>query len=402
MMQLIRATFIISLFVLMLSGTMPATVAGAQIGSGVQAALASVTPNEKIPVIIRLSEQLDPAVYRYLPKKQRRQQLVQELRATSGRSQKGLRKLLQQAGIRKVKDLWHINALAIDADPALIAAIASRPEIASVSLDGLVALSPVQPAALASGEWNLAVIGVFELWQQLPGPPGDGLVVANIDTGVDETHPNLQNWRAGPYDWFDPTRPTDTTDTPVDSDGHGTAVMGIMSGNNVGGDNIGVVPGAQWIAANPFAAGTATFGDLHASFAWVLDPDGDPATDDAPDLVNNSWALNATGICNTEFQEDIDLLKGAGIGVVFAAGNSGPDLFTSQSPGNNQNVVAVGATDSSGEIARFSSRGSSTCGGVFPELVAPGVDIWTTIPGGYGLVAGTSFSAPHVAGGWFY
>ena len=122
--------------------------------------------------------------------------------------------------------------------------------------------------------------------------------------------------------------------------------MGILAGNAFGGDAIGVAPGAEWIAANPFAVSPTLFSTLHSSFTWVLDPNGaaDP-TDIAPDVVNNSWALNAPGVCVSEFQADIDLLKAAGIGVVFAAGNEGPNLFTSQSPANNPNALAVGATE---------------------------------------------------------
>ncbi len=376
------------------------TLAAAQIEPRLQAVLSAAAPDETVPVIIRLSEQINVNAYQHLPKKERRRQLVQELKASSGRSQKELRQLLQQAGIRKVTDLWHINALAIDADPALIAIIAARPEVASVSLDGLVALPPVQPAAVASAEWNLAAIGVFDLWQELhPAVPGAGIVVATIDTGVDETHPNLPNWRGDPFDWFDVDQ-VDPAPSPDDQDGHGTAVMGIIAGSSVGGDAIGVAPGVVWIAANPFAAGDASYADLHSSFAWAIDPDSDPATDDVPDVVNNSWALDAPGSCISEFQSDINLLKTAGIGVIFAAGNSGPDPSTSQSPANNSNTVAVGATDPSGEVAWFSARGPSACdGSVFPQLVAPGVGIRTAFSGGgYGFIDGTSFSAPHIAG----
>lgn len=379
------------------------TLAAAQIEPRLQAALSAAAPDETVSVIIRLSEQTNVNAYQHLPKKERRRQLVQELKATSGRSQKELRKLLQQAGIRKIKDLWHINALAIDAYPALIATIAARPEVASVSLDGLVALPPAQPAVIAGAEWNLAAIGVFDLWQELlPAVPGAGITVATLDTGVDAAHPNLPNWRGGDYDWFDPTNPTDITDTPVDPGRHGTAVMGIIAGSSVGGDAIGVAPGAEWIAANPFAAGDASYADLHRSFAWALDPNGpDISGDITPDVVNNSWALDAPGSCISEFKSDIDLLKAAGIGVVFAAGNEGPSLATSTSPANNVDTLAVGSTDEQNRISDFSSRGPSACpnSGIFPDLVAPGDNIFTTFPdSSYTFASGTSFSAPHITG----
>ncbi len=404
-MHQLRTSLIFLLLLLLVLVSVP-TLATAQVEPRLQAALSAAAPNETIPVIIRLSEQVNVDAYRHLPKKERRRQLVQELRANSGRSQKGLRQLLRQAGVGKIKDLWHINALAIDADPALIAAIAARSEVASVSLNGMVALPPAQSAAAVTAEWNLAAIGVFDLWQELLEPPGTGITVATIDTGVDGSHPNLSNWRGNPGGWFDPVN---STLFPVDNslNGHGTAVMGILAGNAVGGAAIGVAPEAAWIAANPFAGNNASYLNLHSSFLWALDPDGDPVTDDVPDVVNNSWALDAPGSCLTEFQADIDLLKAAGIGVVFAAGNSGPAPSSSQSPANNLNMVAVGATDSSGLVASFSSRGPSACplSDVFPNLVAPGENIYTalptlqgTLPFSYGYVSGTSFSSPHIAG----
>jgi bacillopeptidase F len=147
-------------------------------------------------------------------------------------------------------------------------------------------------------------------------------------------------------------------------------------------------------------------GDIHLAFQWLLDPDGDPATLDAPDIVNASWSLTgrAPGACNREFEEDIAALKAAGIAVVFAAGNDGPNPGSSSSPGNNPGALSVGAMDSHLEMARQTSRGPSACdGSVFPALLAPGVNVRTTDLS-HGDVAattsgsGSSLAAPHVAG----
>jgi hypothetical protein len=173
----------------------------------------------------------------------------------------------------------------------------------------------------------------------------------------------------------------------------------------VGAGGIGVAPGAEWIAAKIFNdADVATFSAIHAAFQWALDPDGNSTTDDAPDIVNNSWSLNGGTDCFDEFQPDIQALKAAGIAVVFAAGN---DPAVISSPGNYPESLAVGAVDQNGLIAPFSSRGTSPCDPLepFPELVAPGVQIRTadltlsgTISDPYQTISGTSFSAPHVSG----
>ena len=151
---------------------------------------------------------------------------------------------------------------------------------------------------------------------------------------------------AGPNSWFDPYGQHPTT--PLDLTGHGTATMGVMVGGDAGGTSIGMAPGATWIAARIFndsGSGTATA--IHAALQWVLDPDGNPATDDAPDVLNNSWAYGSLG-CNLAFQLDLQALRATGILPVFAAGNFGPGTSTSVSPANYPESLAVGAVDNAG------------------------------------------------------
>ena len=119
-------------------------------------------------------------------------------------------------------------------------------------------------------------------------------------------------------------------------------------------------------------------------------------------MVNNSWTFSSPG-CNLEFQFDLRSLRAVGIVPVFAAGNFGPGSSTSASPANYPEAFAVGANDNSDLIYAYSSRGPSKCGEVqtvYPELVAPGVNISTTdLYGLYYAATGTSLAAPHVAGG---
>jgi bacillopeptidase F len=243
------------------------------------------------------------------------------------------------------------------------------------------------------------------------GFTGQGIVVATLDTGVDLDHPALgPKWRGGTNSWFDPHG--EHPDTPTDLDGHGTQTMGIIVAGEAGGQAIGVAPGARWIAAKIFNDVGSTFlSDIHLSFQWILDPDGNPNTDDAPDVVNNSWGFGIPNNCSLEFQPDIDALRAAGIAVVFAAGNTGPSAPSSESPANNPGSLSVGAVDENLAIYDFfgvigSSRGPSACdASIFPRVVAPGVDVMTTDLSFGGLLidpvlaTGTSVSAPHVAGG---
>lgn len=102
---------------------------------------------------------------------------------------------------------------------------------------------------------------------------------------------------------------------------------------------------------------------------------------------------------NTVFQADLRALRAAGIVPVFAAGNGGPYPASIYSPALLPEAIAIGATGPYDGIAYFSSRGPSLWNEVRPQVVAPGVNIRSSLPGGtYGSRSGTSMAAPHVAG----
>ncbi len=246
-------------------------------------------------------------------------------------------------------------------------------------------------------EWNIARVRAPEVWATL-GVTGTGAVVAGMDTGADWLHPALQaNYRGynphGPAshrgNWYDPVT---GSLYPVDDHGHGTHTLGTA----VGGEGIGVAPGARWIAVKVLNRDGYGYDSwIHAGFQWLLAPAGDPAL--APDVVNCSWG-DANGF-STEFQPDLRALRAAGVFVVFANGNSGPGPGTVISPASLPEAFAVGATDAEDRVAYFSSRGPSPWGEVRPHVVAPGVGVRSALPGGiYGTMSGTSMATPHVAG----
>jgi hypothetical protein len=263
----------------------------------------------------------------------------------------------------------------------------------------LVVPAPQTEAMATSAPAGALIRATFApaLWDL--GYRGQGIVVANMDTGVDVTHPDLASrWRGGTNSWYDPNGQHPAT--PTDVSGHGTWTMGVMVGGDAGGSSIGVAPDATWIAVKIFNdRGTATSTGIHQGFQWLLDPDGNPATADAPDVVNNSWATSASG-CLLDFQPDLASLRAAGILPIFAAGNYGPLPGSSSSPANVPEAFAVGATDDTDALYPYSSRGPSPCGQpVYPQLAAPGVGIHTTdLYGLYADPTGTSVAAPHVAG----
>ncbi|MBI4773243.1 MAG: S8 family serine peptidase [Deltaproteobacteria bacterium] len=286
--------------------------------------------------------------------------------------------------------------------PAAVRLLADDPAVEAVKFDARIAGPSIQASGFVEKEWNLRTIYAHFLWDL--GYTGQNVVLGSLDTGVDLQHPLLQGqWRGGENSWFDPNG---EHDAPSDRSGHGTQIMGLMvAGETPDGTAIGVAPGAMWIAAKIFNdAGVAPLSSIHAAFQWVLDPDGQSETDDAPDVVVNSWEFAAANKCVDEFQNDIDTLRTAGIALVFIAGNFGPNAATSASPGNNGNTFSVGSVDFFSEVSDFSSRGPSACDGrIFPDVTAPGESVDTTdlSLGGFPnivTVDGTSMAAPHAAG----
>jgi uncharacterized repeat protein (TIGR01451 family) len=372
-----------------------------------------------LSVIVRLSEQANLQRLN-LPAQPNRavrlKNLVETLQGVAKRSQQALKALLAirraEGRVSEVTYFWIFNGLALTATPAVIQELAARPEVLHITPNLTVQAPPLPPteqgdvSSLAI-QANLDLINVPTLWAL--GYRGQGIVVAHMDTGVDINHPDLgPKWRGGTNSWFDPygEHPSIPVDIAGSRTGHGTQTMGIMVGGEHNGVAFGLAPEAQWIAVKVFKDdGSGTTAGFHAGFQWLLDPDGSPATPDAPNVVNNSWTYLSPNGCYVEFQPDLQALRAAGILPIFAAGNSGPSSSTSNNPANLPEALAVGYINNSNIIQFDSSRGpapsASPCSGtIFPELVAPGKSIHTTdLSGQYINVSGTSMAAPHVTGG---
>ncbi len=383
-------------------------------------ALATAGPDARLNVIVEMAPQTDSppllvpssSVGGESIRLAHRQALISALQQRAARSQAGVLTWLstQQVGgqVSRVRPFWIFNGLAVGgAQPQVVRDLAARPDVALVRLDrwrqwiepAPVGAPQTLPAASSSDvEWGVAQVRADQAWSALD-ISGTGVVVANIDSGVDWMHVALRsNYRGySPKgfhqhegNWIDVTG--NGALRPVDGSGHGTHTMGTM----VGQGGIGVAPGAQWIAARAFnSAGYAYDSWVHAAFEWVLAPAGDPAL--APDVVNNSWSSSLGG--STAFQADLDALRAAGIWTVFSVGNNGPARRTVGSPASLPGAFAAGASDQEDKVATFSSRGPSPWGEVRPHLVAPGVNVRSATPGdAYDAWQGVSMAVPHVAG----
>lgn len=368
----------------------------------VREALALMDEGDMITVIVTMRSQADFSSVQAGNRQERISRVIRILQNEANATQLHIRALLElkkKAGeVADYDSFWVFNGLVVTAKASVIEELANRPEIATIAPNEVDVIEAIQ-STVADPEPNLSVVNAPALWDM--GYRGQGIVVANMDSGVDYTHPDLfSRWRGGSNSWFDPYG--QHPDSPTDLSGHGTWTMGAMVGGDSSGTVIGLAPEAKWIAAKIFDdSGTATAAAIHASFQWILDPDNNPDTPDTPHVVNNSWNIGSGG-CDLQFELDLQALRAAGVLPVFAAGNAGPYAESSRSPANNPSAFAVGATTNTDVIYFQSSRGPSSCGEsatFFPEVVTPGVDIKTAdLYGLYYNATGTSMAAPHVAG----
>jgi subtilisin family serine protease len=337
--------------------------------------------------------------------------VIDKLQETAAVSQaRALDVVADQGGA--ASSYWVRNTMVVEGDADLVDALAALPGVAEIRMERVFPLiDPVKLDEEREGvapEWGVDKVGAPTAWDQ--GILGGGIVVANIDTGVDHTHPALASQYRGnlgdgsfihDYNFFDPTGICG--DVPCDNDGHGTHVMGTMVGGDGPGPfepDIGVAPGATWIAAKGCEDFGCSESALLASGQWMLAPTDaageNPDPSKRPDIVNNSWG---GGPGDPFYLDMVTAWRAAGIVPVFASGNPGPFCGEGGSPGDYVDAISVGATDIDDVIADFSGRGPSVYGKTNPNVSAPGVDVTSSVPGGgYEAFSGTSMAAPHVAG----
>lgn len=341
--------------------------------------------------------------------------VVDQLRKTAKSSQAPVREVLDVAGVT-YESYWISNAIRVDnVDPVLAMQLAAEPSVqrvfAPVKFEQpepvVRRTSSSRTGAQAEGdvEWGVADVKADQVWRDL-AVRGDGIVVANIDTGVQFDHPALVNSYRGfdpdtgtvdhDYNWLDVSG---SSAFPGDGNGHGTHTMGTMVGDDGAANRTGVAPGARWIAANGCCPSDAA---LLESAQWMLAPtrvDGsDPDPAKRPHVINNSWGSTQPSV-EPFIEEVLTAWADAGIFGVFANGNLGAQgCGSASSPGSRTVNYSVGAYDVTGAPAAFSGRGPGQDGQVKPDIAAPGVNVRSSLPGGrYGAYNGTSMATPHVA-----
>ncbi len=288
-----------------------------------------------------------------------------------------------------------------------------RFEYAEASIEMSTCMIPNDPYFSSNGTWGkeyddlygVKLISCPEAWDTATG---EGVTVAVVDTGIDNTHPDIAEniWtntkeianngidddNNGYIDDIWGWNFVSSNNNPIDDEGHGTHVAGTIAatGNN-GIGVVGVAPGAKVMAVkglNKEGKG-ADFALVNAILY---------AADNGADVINCSFG--GKGYVNV-YEDAINYANGLGVVVVVAAGNDSDDV-RNYSPAGVENAITVAATDSNDEKAYFTNWGSGV------DVSAPGVDILSLNASGttkgfkvgdkYTRLSGTSMAAPHVAG----
>lgn len=238
-----------------------------------------------------------------------------------------------------------------------------------------------------SNSWGVQHISAQTIHGQ--GIYGDGVKIAVLDTGIDYNHPDLSLNYKGGYDFVynDPD--------PIDYNGHGTHVSGIIAAKNNGVGVVGVAPNSSIYAVSvlsPYGDGLTSW--IISGIEWAVENNMTIAT------MSFNCDPNPYYECDDPALHDaIDNAYNSGLLLVASGGNTngGEVLY----PAAYDSVIAVTATDQNDKSASFDPSGSKI------ELAAPGVNILSTVPtgtcamcdpSGYRYASGTSMAAPHVTG----
>ena len=232
--------------------------------------------------------------------------------------------------------------------------------------------------------WGLKRLGITQLWDS--GLTGAGILVGHLDTGVDGKHPALKS-AIGEFAEFDLLGNLVPNAKAHDTDQHGTHTAGTIAGRKVTSTAFGVAPGAK-LASAIVIEGGQVIARILAGMDWAV----------GLQVRILSMSLGLRGF-HEDFLPLVRILRARNVLPIFAVGNEGPG--TSRSPGNYEQVLSVGAGDESDMVPDFSSSQQFIKPSqlLVPDLVAPGVGIISSVPGGgFAEMDGTSMATPHIAG----
>ena len=379
--------------------------------------------------MIVLADQADLSGAAALSTKSEKGRFVRDALWNKSQSTQGpILQFLRERGIEH-RSFYIVNALLVKGSREIAETLAARPDVARVEGNPQIKNALPQPEATVEGPIAPATIEPGIVYTNAPsvwaeGFTGQNIVIASADTGVRWTHnalkPHYRGWNGVTADhnfnWHDSIHTGGgscgpNSAVPCDDFFHGSHTTGTAIGDDGAGNQIGMAPGAKWIACRNMNVGVGTPATYIECMEFFLAPTpvgggtGDPTK--APDVTINSWGCPTSEGCSvTTLQAAVEAQAAAGIMMVVAAGNAGPSCSTTIDPPSFYAAsYTVGALNTSTDtIASFSSRGPVTVDGsnrTKPDITAPGTNTRSASNSSdtaYTFASGTSMATPHIAG----
>ena len=279
-----------------------------------------------------------------------------------------------------------------------------------------------------NGELRIALdnaIGIHNVdtvWDY--GYTGEGISIAIIDTGIDPLHVGLNDFDDDPttndpkvvafYDALDDSGDDGSGETePYDDQGHGSHCAGISAGTGavdetppeMGGDDSkpfrGVAPDAWLVGVKVLdSGGSGSFAEVMRGMEWTIDNKIKYNIRAASMSLGGVWLIELTQEQEERITHLANEMVAAGISLMIAAGNSA-GYGTIGTPGAAKDVITVGATEDSKDLAVYSSKGPTHEGQIKPNVAAIGsavMSVEANSGNGYASYSGTSMATPMVAG----
>lgn len=238
------------------------------------------------------------------------------------------------------------------------------------------------PSPSREGSWNIDDPRMDK------GYTGEGVTVALIDTGADGEHKALAGKIVAFKDFVN------NQTAPYDDNGHGTHCASLVAGEK----GTGVAPGSELVVIKVMdKEGACYLSDALNALDWCLENKERYGIR----VVSFSVGGESPSDGSSLLDEACNKMVENGLVMCVAAGNSGPAASSIVIPGDAENVITVGAVDSSGSIFELSSRGPTAKGDTKPDLVTLGVDVVSALAGsknGKSSLSGTSMAVPQVSG----
>lgn len=278
---------------------------------------------------------------------------------------------LEKSGADIKENLESIDSSVVLVDKESIKEIQKNPNIELIEPDiNLELFGEGNPMNLSDQmtPWGIEKINASKVWNETTGK---NVKIAVIDSGINKDHPDLESNIVGGISFIENANYWD------DDLGHGTSVAGVISALNNGIGVIGVAPESKLYSIKVIDASGGKLSNFIQGIQWAIDND--------IDIIVMSLGIS---VDSPSLKRMVDEAYAQGIILVAASGKEGQLYY----PAKYSSVIAVGSVNENNELTNENGAGEEL------EFVAPGANIISTSPEGYGSFDGTSMATPHVAG----